>query len=218
MSTQIEINKKVINYLSKLSYRPDPIVDELIKETKNLGKIAEMQIAPEQGQFLELLTKLISAKKCLEIGRFTGYSALSLAKAVPKDGRVTTIDNSEELLPIAKKYWRMAKVEKKIESIIGQGVEVLNELITQKIIFDLIFIDADKTNYDIYYELSLKLLKSNGLLIIDNVLWDGDVADENNSDKITKSIRLLNQKIKNDNRVDFTLLPQADGVSLVRKK
>ena len=133
MSTQIEINKKIINYLSKLSYRPDPIVDELIKETKNLGQISEMQIAPEQGQFLELLTKLISAKKCLEIGRFTGLSALNLAKALPEEGRVITIDNSEDLLPIAKKYWRMAKVEKKIESIIGQGVNVLNELISQKI-------------------------------------------------------------------------------------
>jgi len=218
MSTQIEITKKVINYLSNLSYRPDPIIDELVKETKNLGQIAEMQIAPEQGQFLQLLAKLISAKKCLEIGRFTGFSALSLAKALPEGGKVITIDNSDELLPIAKKYWGMAKVEKKIESIIGQGIEVLNEFIAQKMIFDLIFIDADKINYDIYYEFSLKLLKSNGLLIIDNVLWDGDVADENNFDKITKSMRLLNQKIKKDNRVDFTLLPQADGISLVRKK
>jgi len=218
MSKQIEITKEVINYLSDLNYRTDPVVDELVKETTKLGSVSRMQIAPEQAQFLELLTNLISAKNCLEIGRFTGLSALSLARGIPENGKIIAIDNSTEYLSIAKKYWSKANVEKKIESIIGNGVDVLKKLISQKMILDLIFIDADKVNYDTYYELSLQLLRSNGLIIIDNVLWGGEVADENNSDEITKTMRLLNQKIKNDNRINFILLPQADGILLVRKK
>ena len=218
MSTQIKITKNIINYLSNLGYRPDPIIDKLVTETKNIGSISKMQIAPEQGQFLELLAKLISAKNCLEIGRFTGLSSLCLAKAIPKNGKIISVDSSIEYLPIAKKYWLKARVENKIQIITDQGINVLNKLIIEKMIFDLIFIDADKNNYNMYYELSLKLLKSNGLLIIDNVLWDGDVADDNNTNKITKIMRSLNQKIKNDNRVDYTLLPQADGISLVRKR
>ena len=218
MSSQIEIDKKIINYLSVYSYRPDPITEELVIETRKLGNISAMQIAPEQSQFLELLTKLISAKKCLEIGRFTGLSALSLAKGVPEDGKIIAIDNSEEFLPIAKKYWNKAGVEQKIESITGQGIDVLKKFILKNMIFDLIFIDADKKNYNEYYELSLKILKTNGLLIIDNVLWDGEVANKSIFDETTKCIHLLNEKIKNDNRVDFIILPQADGISLIRKK
>lgn len=218
MSTQIEITKEVINYLSDLNYRPDAVIDELVRETTKLGNVSRMQIAPEQAQFLELLTNLISAKNCLEIGRFTGLSALSLARGIPENGKIITIDNSTEYLSIAKKYWSKANVERKIESIIGHGVGVLKNLISQKIILDLIFIDADKANYDTYYELSLKLLKSNGVIIIDNVLWGGEVADESNFDEITKTMRLLNKKIKDDNRINFVLLPQADGISLIRKK
>ena len=119
---------------------------------------------------------------------------------------------------MAEKYWKKAKVDGKIESIIGQGINILKELISKKTYFDLIFIDADKKNYDNYYELSLKVLKSNGLLIIDNVLWNGDVANDNNLDETTKSIRLLNEKIKFDNRVEYSILPLADGISFIRKK
>ena len=218
MSKQIEITEEVINYLSDLNYRPDVVIDELIRETTKLGNVSRMQIAPEQAQFLELLANLISAKNCLEIGRFTGLSTLSLARGIPENGKIIAIDNSTEYLSIAKKYWSKANVERKIESIIGHGVDVLKKLISQKIILDLIFIDADKVNYDTYYELSLQLLKSNGVIIIDNVLWGGEVADENNYDEITKTMRLLNQKIKNDDRINFVLLPQADGILLIRKK
>ena len=218
MSKQIEITEEVINYLSDLNYRPDVVIDELIRETTKLGNVSRMQIAPEQAQFLELLANLISAKNCLEIGRFTGLSTLSLARGIPENGKIIAIDNSTEYLSMAKKYWSKANVERKIESIIGHGVDVLKKLISQKIILDLIFIDADKVNYDTYYELSLQLLKSNGVIIIDNVLWGGEVADENNYDEITKTMRLLNQKIKNDDRINFVLLPQADGILLIRKK
>lgn len=218
MSTQIEITKDIVNYLSSYSYRSDKIIDELVAETRNLGDISEMQIAPEQGQFLELLVKLSRSKLCLEIGRFTGLSSLCMAKGLPNDGKVYSIDNSEEFLGIAKKYWEKAKVNNKIESILGQGINVLNELINKKKFFDLIFIDADKNNYITYYNLSLKLLKTNGLIVIDNVLWGGDVAQKSTENKSTNIIHSLNKKILNDNKVEFSLLPLADGISLIRKK
>lgn len=218
MSTQIEINQRVVNYLSKIGYRSDPVVNELVKATQTLSTTAQMQIAPEQGQFLEIVVKLIKAKNCLEIGRFTGLSTLCIAKGLPPDGTVLTIDNSIEFQDLAKKYWTKAGVKHKIESIIGEGVEVLQSLIDRQKYFDLIFIDADKNNYNNYYELSLQLISSNGLIIIDNMLWSGDVANATITDKTTKSIRALNKKILEDSRVEFSLLPLADGLSFIRKK
>ena len=218
MSTQIEINQRVVNYLSKIGYRSDPVVNELVKATQTLSATAQMQIAPEQGQFLEIVVKLIKAKNCLEIGRFTGLSTLCIAKGLPPDGTVLTIDNSIEFQDLAKKYWEKAGVKHKIESIIGEGVEVLQSLIDRQKYFDLIFIDADKNNYNNYYELSLQLISSNGLIIIDNMLWSGDVANATITDKTTESIRALNKKILEDSRVEFSLLPLADGLSFIRKK
>ena len=218
MSTQIEINQRVVNYLSKIGYRSDPVVNELVKATQTLSATAQMQIAPEQGQFLEIVVKLIKAKNCLEIGRFTGLSTLCIAKGLPPDGTVLTIDNSIEFQDLAKEYWAKAGVKHKIESIIGEGVEVLQSLIDRQKYFDLIFIDADKNNYNNYYELSLQLISSNGLIIIDNMLWSGDVANATITDKTTESIRALNKKILEDSRVEFSLLPLADGLSFIRKK
>ena len=218
MSTQIEINQRVVNYLSKIGYRSDPVVNELVKATQTLSTTAQMQIAPEQGQFLEIVVKLIKAKNCLEIGRFTGLSTLCIAKGLPSDGPVLTIDNSIEFQDLAKEYWAKAGVKHKIESIIGEGVEVLQSLIDRQKYFDLIFIDADKNNYNNYYELSLQLVSSNGLIIIDNMLWNGDVANATITDKTTESIRALNKKILEDSRVEFSLLPLADGLSFIRKK
>ena len=218
MSTQIEINQRVVNYLSKIGYRSDPVVNELVKATQTLSTTAQMQIAPEQGQFLEIVVKLIKAKNCLEIGRFTGLSTLCIAKGLPPDGTVLTIDNSIEFQDLAKKYWTKAGVKHKIESIIGEGVEVLQSLIDRQKYFDLIFIDADKNNYNNYYELSLQLISSNGLIIIDNMLWSGDVANATITDKTTETIRALNKKILEDSRVEFSLLPLADGLSFIRKK
>ena len=218
MSTQIEINKQLVNYLQTVGYRRDPIIDKLVKETKALGNLAQMQIAPEQGQFLEIIVAISKAKKCLEIGRFTGLSTLCMARGLPDDGKIISIDNSDEFLPLAEKYWQKAGVHNKIESIIGQGVDVMQSYIDRQFFFDLIFIDADKNNYFNYYELSLQLLQTNGLMIIDNMLWGGDVADSLNKDKQTETIRSLNKKILIDNRIEFSLLPLADGLSFIRKK
>ena len=218
MSTQITVDKDLVKYLEKVGYRSDPVIDQLVKETTALGSVAQMQIAPEQGQFLEIIVKISQSNKCLEIGRFTGLSTLCMAKGLPETGSITTIDNSDEFLPIAQKYWQMAGVSNKIVSIIGAGAEVMQSFIDRQYFFDLIFIDADKDNYPNYYELSLPLLRPNGIVIIDNMLWHGDVADDTKTDKETRTIRTLNQSIQSDERVDFSLLPLSDGLSFIRKK
>ncbi len=218
MSTQTEINKALVQYLQSVGYREDKIITELENETLKLGSVSQMQIAKEQGQFLEMITKISNAKNCLEIGRFTGMSTLFLARGIPESGKIVTVDNSDEFLSLAKKYWELDNMSSKIESIIGDGVEVMQSMIDRKQCYDLIFIDADKNNYPNYYELSLKLLVSNGIIIIDNMLWHGDVADETKQDSQTKTIRDLNLKIQNDTRVEFSLLPLSDGLSFIRKK
>ena len=218
MSTQLEINESIIKYLQDKGYRSDPIVDQLEKETLSLGSVAQMQIAKEQGQFLEIITKISRSTNCLEIGRFTGLSTLFIARGLPPKGKITTVDNSEEFLGLAEKYWVLDNVNSKIESIIGEGVDVMQSMIDRQKIYDFIFIDADKNNYPNYYELGLKLIPSNGIIIIDNMLWHGDVANNNKNDSQTETIRNLNSKIQNDQRVEFSLLPLSDGLSFIRKK
>ena len=218
MSTQLEINESIIKYLQNKGYRSDPIVDQLEKETLSLGSVAQMQIAKEQGQFLEIITKISRSTNCLEIGRFTGLSTLFIARGLPPKGKITTVDNSEEFLGLAEKYWVLDNVNSKIESIIGEGVDVMQSMIDRQKIYDFIFIDADKNNYPNYYELGLKLIPSNGIIIIDNMLWHGDVVNNNKNDSQTETIRNLNSKIQNDQRVEFSLLPLSDGLSFIRKK
>ena len=218
MSTQTEINEALVQYLQTVGYREDKIISELENETLKLGSVSQMQIAKEQGQFLEMITKISNAKNCLEIGRFSGMSTLFLARGIPESGKIVTVDNSDEFLSLAKKYWELDKMSSKIESIIGDGVEVMQSMIDRQQSYDLIFIDADKNNYPNYYELSLNLLVLNGIIIIDNMLWHGDVADETKQDSQTKTIRDLNLKIQNDTRVEFSLLPLSDGLSFIRKK
>ena len=218
MSTQTEINKNLVQYLQKVGYRDDKIINDLARETSKLGSVSQMQIAKEQGQFLEIITKISNANSCLEIGRFTGMSTLFIARGLSEKGKIITIDNSDEFLSLAKKYWDLDNVSAKIESIIGDGVEVMQSMIDRQHSFDLIFIDADKNNYPNYYELSLNLIPSNGIIIIDNMLWHGDVANENKNDSQTNTIRDLNLKIQKDNRVEFSLLPLSDGLSFIRKK
>jgi len=218
MSTQTEINEALVQYLQSVGYREDKIITELENETLKLGSVSQMQIAKEQGQFLEMITKISNAKNCLEIGRFTGMSTLFLARGLPETGKIVTVDNSDEFLSLAKKYWELDNMSSKIESIIGDGVDVMQSMIDRQQSYDLIFIDADKNNYPNYYELSLNLLVSNGIIIIDNMLWHGDVADETKQDSQTKTIRDLNLKIQNDKRVEFSLLPLSDGLSFIRKK
>ena len=218
MSTQTEINKNLVQYLQKVGYRDDKIINDLAHETSKLGSVSQMQIAKEQGQFLEIITKISNANSCLEIGRFTGMSTLFIARGLSEKGKIITIDNSDEFLSLEKKYWDLDTVSAKIESIIGDGVEVMQSMIDRQHSFDLIFIDADKNNYPNYYELSLNLIPSNGIIIIDNMLWHGDVANENKNDSQTNTIRDLNLKIQKDNRVEFSLLPLSDGLSFIRKK
>jgi|TARA_B110000881_G_scaffold213183_1_gene223841 predicted O-methyltransferase YrrM len=218
MSTQIGIDIKLIQYLKNTGYRADKIIDDLVAETLELGGVAQMQIAPEQGQFLEIIVKISQAKNCLEIGRFTGLSSLCIARGLSEKGNLVAVDNSDEFLSMAEKYWRKAAVDIKIKSIIGAGVEVMQSMIDRQHSYDFIFIDADKNNYPNYYELSLQLLRSNGIIIIDNMLWHGDVADEDKNDSQTKTIRDLNKKIQQDERVNFSLLPLSDGLSFIRKK
>ena len=218
MSTQTKIDESLVKYLQNVGYRKDKIIDDLADETSQLGSVSQMQIAKEQGQFLEIITKLSKAKSCLEVGRFTGMSTLFIARGLSEEGKITTIDNSDEFLSLAKKYWELDNMSSKIESIIGDGVEIMQSMIDRQHSYDFIFIDADKNNYPNYYELSLSLVPSNGIIIIDNMLWHGDVADEKKNDSQTKTIRDLNTKIQNDSRVDFSLLPLSDGLSFIRKK
>tara|TARA_Y100000996_G_scaffold341310_1_gene278577 strand:- start:283 stop:939 length:657 start_codon:yes stop_codon:yes gene_type:complete len=218
MSTQIKINESLVKYLQSVGYRSDPIIDKLEEETAALGSISRMQIAKEQGQFLEMITKISNSKKCLEIGRFTGLSTLFIARGLQPEGKIVTVDNSNEFLPLAKKYWDMDNVSSKIESIIGDGLEVMQSMIDRQQNFDLVFIDADKNNYLNYYELSLNLIPSNGIILLDNMLWSGDVADNNKKDSRTNMIRELNLKIQKDKRIDFSLIPLSDGISFIRKK
>ena len=218
MSEQVEINENLKKYLQEFGYRKDTLVDELASETRKLGNVARMQIAKEQGQFLEIIVKISNAKSCLEIGRFTGLSTLYLARGLPKDGHIVTVDMSDEFLSIAKKYWDRDGQAAKIKSIIGAGTEVMQSFIDRQYQFDIIFIDADKNNYPNYYELALSLVPSNGIIIIDNMLWHGDVADRSISDSQTQTIRDLNLKIRDDKRVEFSLTPLSDGLSFIRKK
>ena len=218
MSSQISIDKKLIKYLERTGYRSDEIIDQLVEETLTLGSIARMQIAPEQGQFLEIIVNISNSIKCLELGRFTGLSSLCIAKGLPKRGKLVAVDNSDEFLHIAKKYWKMAGVDSRIKSVIADGVEVMQSMIDRQEYFDFIFIDAEKNNYPNYYELSLQLLGKNGIIIIDNMLWHGDVADSKKIDKQTKTIRELNLKIQKDERINYSLLPLSDGLSFIQKK
>ena len=179
-----------------------------------------MQIAPDQGQFLALLVKLLGAKKTLDIGVFTGYSSLVVALALPDDGKVIACDRDPEATALARRYWKEAGVEHKIDFHLAPALETLDQLIEQGQAnsFDFAFIDADKRNYGNYYERALTLLRPGGLIAIDNVLWFGRVADPRDTDKRTIAIRELNQKIYQDERVEISMLPTADGLTLARKK
>ncbi|GAB1256323.1 O-methyltransferase [Aurantivibrio plasticivorans] len=217
-SVPLDFNK-VYPYVCDNSLRETPLLQLLRKQTAELPN-ASMQIPPEQGQLLGLLTRLTGAHHAIEIGTFTGYSSLCIAEALPNDGKLICCDISEEYTTIAKKYWRQADVEHKIELKLGPAIETLSTLLKhqQKETFDLVFIDADKTSYIDYYELSLELLKPNGLIIFDNMLWGGKVTDENERDEDTVALREMNRLLHGDQRVDISLLTVADGITLTRKR
>ncbi|MDX1422128.1 MAG: class I SAM-dependent methyltransferase [Kiloniellales bacterium] len=213
------LNEAVYDYLLEVSLREPPVLARLREETAGLPR-AIMQISPEQGQFMALLAELLGARRVLEVGTFTGYSALVVALALPADGRVITCDVNEETTAIARRYWAEAGVADRIELRLGPAVDTLDALLADggAGTFDLAFVDADKTNYDAYYERGLALLRPGGLMLVDNVLWGGAVADPLHQDEDTDAIRALNAKIHGDERVSLALLPVSDGLTLARKR
>jgi predicted O-methyltransferase YrrM len=206
-------------YLLANSLREAPVLAQLRQETAS-HPMAQMQIAPEQGQFMALLVQLMGARRTLEVGVFTGYSALAVALALPADGQVVACDVSEEYTAIARRYWQQAGVADKIDLRLGPAAETVAALIANGETgqFDFAFIDADKSGYDTYYEQTLQLVRPGGLIAIDNVLWSGRVADATVQDNRTGKIRALNAKIHQDDRVDLSLVPIADGLTLARKR
>lgn len=207
------------DYLLQASLRDDPLLRDLREETAR-DKAANMQISPEQGQFLALLVKLTGARRIIEVGTYTGYSSLVMARALPRDGYLLCCDVDKDWTDIARRYWERDGVAQRIELKLAPALDTLQALIDQgqQRSFDMAFIDADKENYDSYYEHCLRLIRPNGLIVLDNMLWNGKVADPTANDPDTKAIRELNRKLKEDNRVDLSLIPMADGISLARKR
>ncbi|KAB8319628.1 methyltransferase domain-containing protein [Tolypothrix campylonemoides VB511288] len=213
------LEKSLYEYLQSVSLREPEILAQLRQETAQHPR-SRMQITPEQGQFMALLVQLMGAKKTLDIGVFRGYSSLVVALALPPEGKVVACDLSEEYTAIARRYWEQAGVAHKIELHIAPALDTLDKLIAagEAGTFDFAFIDADKNNYGNYYERSLQLLRPGGLIAVDNVLQSGRVADPQEQDKITNSIRAFNQKLHQDPRITISLVPIADGLTLALKR
>lgn len=218
-SKTLNLTPSLYDYMLSVSLREPAILKSLREETAKLPS-SVMQISPEQGQFMALLIGLMGAKKTLEIGVYTGYSSLAVALALPDNGQIIACDISTETSAIAKRYWIKAGVEQKIDLKIAPALQTLDQLIEQGAsnTFDFAFIDADKYNYANYYERSLSLVRPGGLILIDNVLWSGKVADPKDHDKQTEAIRQLNAMIYQDERVNISLLPIGDGLTLAQKR
>ena len=214
MGANLEISEKIKKYINDFGLKLDPVQEEIINYNNSLGDIKRMQVDPSQCYFFHLIIKISNIKNVLEIGTFTGLSALSISLALPDDGKLVALDKNEETNKIATSFFKKAKQDHKIKTIIKPALETLEELKNNK--FDMIFIDADKMNYKEYYERSLKLINKNGLIIVDNVLWHGEVADENNLDKYTVSIRKFNEYVSNDKRVEQIIIPLGDGMTICR--
>jgi predicted O-methyltransferase YrrM len=206
--------EKIGRYIHDHSVREAPVLCELREATKSVP-MAGMQIGADQGQFMQLLVQAIGAKHCLEIGTYTGYSALAVALALPKDGNIVCCDISEEWTAVGKPFWKKAGVEKKIDLRIGPALDTLKKL---KGPFDFVFIDADKPNYAHYYERCLPLVRKGGIIAVDNTLWSGWVADRSQSDADTVALREFNDKLHRDERVSLSMLPLGDGVTLALKR
>ena len=214
MGANLDITEKLQNYINDFGLKLNPIQQEIIDYNKTLGDIKRMQIDPTQCHFLHLIIKISNIKNVLEIGTFTGLRALAISLALPEDGKLIALDKNEETNKIALSFFKKASQEHKIETIIKPALETLEELKNKK--FDMIFIDADKMNYKQYYEKSLGLINQGGLIIIDNVLWHGEVADKKINDKLTLNIREFNEFVSNDKRVEQVIIPLGDGMTVCR--
>lgn len=213
------VDDSIYQYMLEVSLREDPLLRELREETAAMP-MSSMQIAPDQGQFMALLAQLLNTRNAIEIGVFTGYSSISVARVLPPDGRLLCCDVSKEWTDIARRYWHRAGVEDKIELVLAPAITTLQQRIANGETgnYDFAFVDADKENYDRYFELCLQLLRPGGLIVFDNVLWSGDVLDPDTTDPETRAFQQLNRKLRKDKRVDISLLPLADGLFLVRKR
>ena len=214
MGGNLDITEKLQNYINDFGLKLNPIQEEIINYNKSLGDVKRMQVDPVQCHFLHLMIKVSNIKNVLEIGTFTGLSTLSISLALPDDGKLITLDKNEDTNKIAMDFFKKADQNHKIQTIINPALDTLEELSNQK--FDMVFIDADKMNYKKYYEKSLGLTNQGGLIIIDNVLWHGEVVDEKNDDKFTINIREFNKFVSEDKRVEQIIIPLGDGMTVCR--
>jgi len=214
MGANLDITEKLQNYINDFGLKLSPVQQEIINYNKTLGDVKRMQIDPTQCYFLHLIIKISNVKDVLEIGTFTGLSALSISLALPEDGKLIALDKNEETNKIALSFFKKANQIHKIQTIVKPALETLDELNNKK--FDMVFIDADKMNYKAYYEKSLGLINRGGLIVIDNVLWHGEVADEKNDDKFTINIREFNKFVSEDKRVEQIIIPLGDGMTVCR--
>ena len=214
MGANLEITEKLQNYINDFGLSLNPVQQEIINYNNTLGDIKRMQVDPSQCYFLHLIIKISNIKNVLEIGTFTGLSALSISLALPNDGKLIALDKNKETNKVAINFFKKANQDHKIETKIKPALESLDELKNNK--FDMVFIDADKMNYKEYYERSLKFVDKGGLIIVDNVLWHGEVADKDNLDKYTVNIREFNSHVSNDKRVEQIIVPLGDGMTICR--
>ena len=217
MSTNLVITKEIESYINNHSLELTTFQKEIISYNNSLGDIKRMQISISQCHFLHLIVKIANIKKILEIGTFTGLSSLTMSLSLPSDGNLVTLDKDAERNKIASNFFKKAKQENKIKIFVGSALESIANLKKNKKSFDIIFIDADKENYINYYNHSLDLIKKNGLIIVDNVLWHGEVADLSNQDKLTTIIREFNSYINEDKRTENLIIPVGDGLTVCRK-
>ena len=217
MGSNLKITESIEKYIEEHSQLLHPVQKEIISYNNSLGEIKKMQVAISQCYFLKLITKVANFKNILEVGTFTGLSTLSMALGLPKNGKIVALDKDSKTNLAAVNFFKKAGQDNKIKTIIKPALETLKELKDKNEIFDLVFIDADKENYQKYYDYGLQLIKKNGLIIIDNVLWHGEVADNDNNEKFTKIIRDFNNYVKNDKRVEQIILPIGDGLTICSK-
>ena len=217
MLKNIEVTQNLLDYIYNHTEPLHDVQKDILLHNKNLGDLQRMQIAEIQAHFLQLIIKINNIKNCLEIGTFTGFSALSMALALPNDGKLITLDHDEKIVKIAKNFFKKGNLESKIETIVAPALDSLKKISQEKKTFDLIFIDADKGNYINYYETCLNLIHKRSLIIFDNVLWHGDVYKKSITDKQTNTMRDFNKFIKNDRRIEKFILPIGDGLTVCRK-
>ena len=217
MIKNLKIDENLEKYIRENSYDLHPVQKNIIEYNNSLGNQKKMQISVSQSYFFQFLIKTNNIKNILEIGTFTGYSALTMALSLPKNGKITCLDINEKTSKKAISFFKKAKVDNLIEFKIGPALKSLDEIKKQNLFFDMIFIDADKENYKNYFNACLSLIKNEGFIIIDNVLWHGDVADPNKNDKLTSILREFNSFLKKDDRIEKTILPLGDGITICRK-